>query len=240
MTQPLDFKSNIGLVHIISRRCYGWVMSLGVAMDYDDVFQEVSLAFISAAEGYDPESGNKFSAYLTRAAYNQIRKTLGILTGAKRLNEKEKQALAELQEENKQLAAAGKEQKSTFMGLAVCSIEDMKDEDGASPIDMFVAHGKDPEQVASETQEWEYELSRLSPLANLLAEMIKEPPAELLAELESQFEWSKIAALKQSGKITKPYVTLRAVVEFVALISDQRREDLTIAEAELLQAAARI
>lgn len=236
-----DYKENIGLVHYLTRRCLGWVMALGVSMDYDDVFQEVSLAFVTASRQYDSSTGIKFSAYLTRAAYNQIRKSVGIMTGAKRLNEKEKALLADLQEDNKLLAAAGKEEKSTFFGLSVVSIEDMAGENDTNPMDMFIGNGKDPEQVASDSQEWENALSQLSPMANVLAGLLKEPPAALLSELQSQYEHEKIAVeMKRATKATKPYLTLRAVSGFVAKISDTPSADLTRAEAELLNAAARI
>lgn len=236
-----DYKSNIGLIHLITRKCMGWVMALGVKLDYDDVFQEVSLAFVTAARLYDPSTGIKFSAYLTRAAYNQIRKTVGTMTGAKRLNEKEKQLLTQLQEDNKGLVAAGQETKSTYFGLSVVSIDDMASEDGQNPIDMFACVGKNPEQVASETQEWENALSRLSPVAHVLADMLKEPPAALLSELHSQFEHEKIAVeMKQMAKATRPFVTLKAVSGFVAKISDVTPAELLKAEAELISAAAKI
>lgn len=236
-----DYKENIGLIHLITRKCLGWVMALGVQLDYEDVFQEVSLAFVTASRQYDPSTGIKFSAYLTRAAYNQIRKTVGVLTGAKRLNDKEKQLLAKLTDENKELVAAGRETKSTFFGLSVVSIEDMAGEDDQNPIDMFAAAGKSPEVIASETQEWENAVSQLSPLALLLADMLKEPPAALLSELQSQFEFEKIAVeRKQMAKATRPFVTLKAVSGFVAKISDVTPAELLKAEAELISAAAKI
>lgn len=236
-----DYKENIGLIHLITRKCLGWVMALGVQLDYEDVFQEVSLAFVTASRQYDPSTGIKFSAYLTRAAYNQIRKTVGVLTGAKRLNDKEKQLLARLTDENKELVAAGRETKSTFFGLSVVSIEDMAGEDDQNPIDMFATAGKSPEVIASETQEWENAVSQLSPLALLLADMLKEPPAALLSELQSQFEFEKIAVeRKQMAKATRPFVTLKAVSGFVAKISDVTPAELLKAEAELISAAAKI
>ncbi len=236
-----DYKENIGLIHLITRKCLGWVMALGVQLDYEDVFQEVSLAFVTASRQYDASTGIKFSAYLTRAAYNQIRKTVGVLTGAKRLNDKEKQLLARLTDENKELVAAGRETKSTYFGLSVVSIEDMAGEDDQNPIDMFAAAGKNPEVIASETQEWENALSQLSPVALLLAEMLKEPPAVLLSELQSQFEFEKIAVeKKQMAKATRPFITLEAVSGFVAKISDLTPAELLKAQAELISAAAKI
>lgn len=236
-----DYKENIGLIHLITRKCMGWVMALGVQLDYEDVMQEVSLAFVTASRQYDPATGIRFSAYLTRAAYNQIRKTVGVMTGAKRLNDTEKQLLARLQEENKELVAAGRETKSTYFGLSVVAIEDMVSEENPNPIDMFAAAGKNPEVIASETQEWENAVSQLSPLALLLADMLKEPPAALLSELQSQFEFEKIAVEKKlMAKARRPFVTLKAVSGFVAKISDVTPAELLKAEAELISAAAKI
>lgn len=235
----LSFKGNVGLVHLIARKCYGWTSALGVSVDYEDVFQDVSVAFVTAATSFDPTQGIKFSAYLTRAAMNEVRKTVGRFTGLKRLNDTEKQALAKLDEENKVRVANCQEPKSNFMGLSLTSFEEMRTEEGTDPVEMIESACKTPEQILQDRQEWMGRVANLSPLAKLMEDMLRDPPQELLRELDSQYENAKLAVEKGlAEKAVRPYVSLRAVSDFIGMVSDVSRAELATAESELLKAAS--
>lgn len=235
----LSFKGNVGLVHLIARKCFGWTSALGVSVDYEDVFQDVSMAFVTAATSFDPTQGIKFSAYLTRAAMNEVRKTVGRMTGLKRLNESEKEALSKLEADNKQRAANGQEQKSNFMGLSLTSFEDIRTEEGIDPVEMIESESKTPEQILQERQEWMNRVANLSPLAKLMEDMLRNPPQELLRELDSQYANAKLAVEQGlAEKAVRPYVSLRAVSDFIGMVSDVSRAELATAESELLKAAS--
>lgn len=66
------YAENVGLVHAVARKGHARLLSIGAAMPYEDVAQEMSIVFIKAFDGYSPELGNKFSSYFTRAAYNHL------------------------------------------------------------------------------------------------------------------------------------------------------------------------
>ncbi|UUZ75403.1 hypothetical protein LP414_27185 [Polaromonas sp. P1(28)-13] len=83
---PPKFEDHIGIIHMQAKFGLKWAHGAGVRMDYDDMFQEASLAFLAAAKGYDPETGLKFSTYFTKVAFSQFRQTIGVMTGVKNLN----------------------------------------------------------------------------------------------------------------------------------------------------------
>lgn len=228
----ISYSDNIGLIHLITKKLFGWTQSLNLPMEYDDVFQEVSLAFVTAAAGYDDSLGIKFSAYLNRAAHNQIRKTVGVMTGLKRLNDGEKEELARM-----------KEQKQTpeFMGLSYTSFEDMLNEDGGSVLDILPSPQIDPAEEAAFQSDWNKEVRALSPMARKIADIIKNPPVEFLEELECQYEHSMIAVnMNRADRAVKPFITLRSVSDFLTALTGCDRETMILAEAELINAAIRV
>lgn len=67
-----SFEAHKGLIHKLARRGYGRLVSVYAAIDYEDVFQEMCLAYVKAAEKFDPEFGVTFTAYLGRAIWNEF------------------------------------------------------------------------------------------------------------------------------------------------------------------------
>lgn len=61
-----------GLIHKLARKGFGRLMQAGVTIDYEDVFQEMSLTYVKAVRKYNPELGISFTAYLGRAIWNQF------------------------------------------------------------------------------------------------------------------------------------------------------------------------
>lgn len=69
-----DFSAHKALICTMARKGWGRLQSAGVVMDYDDVFQEMSLIYCKAAAGYDPSKGFTFTAYLGRAIWMDFNK----------------------------------------------------------------------------------------------------------------------------------------------------------------------
>lgn len=65
------YSENIGLIHSVARKGYGRLQAIGASVDYDDVFQDMTLVFIKSAELWDSEK-SKLSTYFTHAAYNEL------------------------------------------------------------------------------------------------------------------------------------------------------------------------
>lgn len=228
----ISYSENIGLIHLIAKKLYGWVTALNLPLDYDDVFQEVSLAFVAAAQGYDESLGIKFSAYLNQAARNQVRKTVGALTGLKRLNDREKELISQ---------AKDRGESADFMGISFTSFEDMPGEDGGTMLDILPSARIETAEAAIFERDWEKALSTLSPLAQRIAGMIANPPPELLEELNCQYEHSLIAvSMNRADRSVKPFVTLRSVSDFLTVVTGYNRETMILAEAELISAAGRV
>jgi RNA polymerase sigma factor (sigma-70 family) len=55
----------------LARSGHHWVQKAGGTADYEDVFQEVCLAFVTATQKHDPEKSS-FSTYFAKAAHTQI------------------------------------------------------------------------------------------------------------------------------------------------------------------------
>ncbi len=68
------FEVHKGLIHKLAHKGYGRLMQAGVTVDYDDVFQEMSVTYVKAASKYNPEKGVTFTAYLGQAIWNEFNK----------------------------------------------------------------------------------------------------------------------------------------------------------------------
>jgi len=72
MNKAEFYKANVGLVHTVSRKGYTRLVKARVTIDYEDVFQEMSMVFLKACDGFDESRGFKFSTYFFMAAYNRL------------------------------------------------------------------------------------------------------------------------------------------------------------------------
>lgn len=67
-----DYNEHVGLIHNFARKGWGRMVQANVDMDYEDVFQEMSLTYTKALNTYDPERGVGFTAYMGRAIWNDF------------------------------------------------------------------------------------------------------------------------------------------------------------------------
>lgn len=70
----IEFKDYELLAHKITRRLHGHVQKFGLNMQYEDVFQDVSLGYCEALASYNPQKGFAFSTYFFRTARNNFYK----------------------------------------------------------------------------------------------------------------------------------------------------------------------
>lgn len=238
----LRFEDNIGLVHLQAKSGFRWAQGAGSGLDYEDMFQVASAAFCIAAEGFRPEEGMKFSSYYTQVAFSEFRKEIGIMTGVKNLNEKQRAEIAARKEENKQRRAQGlSELPDMNYGLAPVHFGDMRvegdDGESATPFEStLAADGMTPEEQVEFRQVWEQATMRLSPLARLMVDWLRDPPDELLRELASQEAYAD--QCKTVGKRAyglRDGVTIAAVSKFLQMIGDVTKRELMLAEAELMK-----
>lgn len=69
-----DFAEHQGLLSKMAYKGYLRLQQAGVATEYDEVFQEMSLIYCKAASHYDPSKGFTFSAYLGQAIWHDFNK----------------------------------------------------------------------------------------------------------------------------------------------------------------------
>jgi len=68
-----QFEDHEDLIHKFARKAFGRLQSAhDNMMTYDDVFQEMSVAYIQAAKAWKPDYGVTFTAYLGRAIWNNF------------------------------------------------------------------------------------------------------------------------------------------------------------------------
>lgn len=241
--QKIDFKENVGLVHLQAKFGYKWAQGAGLSLDYEDMFQEASVAFVLAAEGYDPDSGLKFSTYYTKAAFSQFRKTIGVMSGVKNLNPDQRAEIAERKLENKRRAAAALAPlPDCNYGLNPIMFSHIgtRDEDGYIFEETIDSETSSPEEILEFKQLWEQATSELSPLAALVVEWLRDPPPELMKELHCQMLHAD--HLNEVGGRAfglRNGLTVNNIGKFLKMVTDVEEEELIKVKAELDQLTKR-
>jgi len=245
MSQPaVKFEDNVGLVHLQARRGLQWASKTGCGLNYDDMFQIASVAFLTAAQSYNPDSGFKFSTYYTQAAFSEFRREIGIMTGVKNLNTDQRAEIVQRKEENARRRGLGQaELPEMAYGLQPMNFGDLtsRDEDYSSFEESIASEMRTPEEIVEFQQVWNQVTADLSPLALLMVEWLRNPPPELLRELAAQEAYADRAlAAGKRPKGLRDGVSVSAVKKFVGLVTDVPKGQLVLAEAELERVVERI
>lgn len=67
-----NFDDHTGLVHNFARKGWGRMLAAHVNVEYEDVFQEMSVTFTKAVRTFDPSKGVAFTSYMGRAIWNDF------------------------------------------------------------------------------------------------------------------------------------------------------------------------
>lgn len=245
MSPAITFQENVGLVHLQAKKAFKWASGASTGMTYEDCFQEASLAFVLAAQGFNPDAGVKFSAYYTQVAFSQFHKAIGRMTGVKRLNDDMRAEITARKEENARRAAQAltplpdinyavpTENFSTLTAMG---------EEGVESFEAGLAsEAPAPEDIVAFRQLWQQATANLSPLAQLMMAWLRDPPPELLRELERQLAHAEEAAAH--GRRTygmRDGVSVSNVSKFIGMVGDVGKRELMLAEAELMDAVKQI
>ena len=246
MGQPaIRFQDNVGLVHLQAKRGFKWAQGAGLSLDYDDMFQEASLAFVVAAEGFDPEAGLKFSTYFTKVAFSEFRKSIGLMSGVKNLNPTQRAEIADRNEENARRAAAAQEPLPNMnYGLnpiPFSALDASGDDEGGIFESSLEGDAMTPEQILEFKQTFAQATGKLSPLARLVMDWLVDPPEEMVRELACQEAHADecVAQGKRSG-IRRDGVTIASIGKFLCLTGEVTKGQVILAEAELRRVAKQI
>ncbi len=159
------YANNIGLIHTVARKGYGRLMAIGAGVEYEDVFQEMSIVFIKSAESFDASKG-LLSSYFIRVAYFRINKIV------------EKFELERVE--------AGVRSTQELSEMAQGEEDDFVS-------DFLVDHSQNPELSAEVSLKVENLMSRLSPLSKTILEWTVMPPSVIQREIACKNEHAKFA-----------------------------------------------
>lgn len=185
------YKANVGLVHSVSRKGFARLTAAKVGIDYEDVFQEMSMVFLKAYQGFDQSRGFKFSTYYYMAAYNRLN-----AWATDMIDERVKHGVVSIDELNE----AGGEEMSLSETLLV---DDTTPEDNVRAMQLLT-HIK----------------NKLSPLAGLILQWSIEPPPEVVQQIQAaqmNADYGRSRGLN-SRCMAKP--SPRYIAGFIRMISD--------------------
>ena len=242
----LRYEDNIGLVHLQAKYGYRWAQSQGSGLSYEDMFQTASIAFCIAAKGFRPETGLKFSSYYTQVALSEFRKEIGSMTGVKTLSPNMRAAIAERKEENsRRRANAQPELPAMSFGVVPISFTDMTrqvEKDTSITFESSIAStSMTPEEAMEAKQEWEQISCTLSPLARLIVDWLRDPPEQLLFEVEARKAHADECKAKGKRAVGLRHgITVDAVANFLLALGDVTLGEVTMAVTELMNTAQRM
>lgn len=228
MTKP-QYQDNIGLIHLMARKCFGWTCGMNLPLTYDDVFQEMSITFLTCADKHDPETGFKFSAYFSRSAENNMNKLINRQFGRARPSKVMDPDTGEPVMEN------GKPVYHPMGdGLRFTSFEDMVSDD-VSVEEIFAGPTMNPEEVLELAQEVALMRGQLSSVANVMIDMLIDPPDELIAEIHAEEAYIEEAS-KQNCRLCQTGMSITGIGRFLKTVGVSATE-ITKAEREIRKAA---
>lgn len=196
------YADNVGLIHTVARKGYGRLMGIGAAVDYDDLFQDLSEVFIKAFDGFSEENG-KFSTYFTVAATNKLNQ---IAEGFEldRTGVKTSRHLSD--EIDEQTGKRKWKSRREQLHAGAVSVEEMSswsEEGEGSVLDSIDSGCATPEQFLQAQQELDAMLERLSPLAARMCELTLNPPELLEREfvaLAAHAEYARSQNIERRGR----------------------------------------
>lgn len=197
------YADNTGLIHQVARKGYARMSAIGANLDYEDLFQELSITFIKSYEALDVERNGKFSTYFFMAARNRINalaedfemERLGLRTVRR------KEIGADGQQVMSEDGKVGKwvrEFSQVHAGLS--SIEEMSDrsrEDGCkSAVEIIASDCLTPDQEVELSDTLNSIMGNLSPLARMIMQYTIEPPDFIEREFSAQESHAEFAREK--------------------------------------------
>jgi hypothetical protein len=190
-----DYLANTGLVHKIAGPCYRRALATGIAIDYDDVVGELTLAFVKSWQKFDESKGLKFSTYFTVAAHHQFNRFI-----EKQVAERMEHGVRSIEEINSWGSAGNTDGTLTMEDVLPCA-------------------ALTPEQRVSAQQQMEVLGRRLTPLTKLVLEWLLNPPPELSREVEAAVQHAVYSrAQGYNARVADNDVSVRAILKFIAMV----------------------
>lgn len=208
MTPADYYKANMGLVHVVSRKGFSRLAAAKVVIDYEDVFQEMSIVFLKAFEKFDESKGFKFSTYYFMCAYNRLNRWAQDL-----IEERLKHGVVSIEE----------------LGHG----SDGDDINMSNLLEEYADPSTDPESSYRVTELLEHMLKTVSPLAGLILEWSITPPQEVMTEIHKAQQYAKYGRSKGHNARCMVQVSPRYIANFISMVSDVSQSEVTKALKEI-------
>ena len=208
MTPADYYKANMGLVHVVSRKGFSRLAAAKVVIDYEDVFQEMSIVFLKAFEKFDESRGFKFSTYFFMCAYNRLNRWAQDL-----IEERLKHGMVSIEE----------------LGDSM----DGESGDMSQVLTDYADPGADPESIFRVTELLEYMAKTLSPLASLILEWSIAPPEEVMTEVRKAQHYADYGRSTGHNSRCMVQVTPRYIASFIGMISNATPPEVSGALKEI-------
>lgn len=210
MTTAAQFyQENIGLIHTVARKGHTRLLRAGVALDYEDVFQEMAITFLKAHKMFDPAKGFQFSTYFFMAAYNRLNSW-----AQKMIEERLEHGVVSIQE-----------------------LGTRPDGEETNMEEVVMVDESTPDSYCRVTQFLEHIAQTLSPLATLILAWVVTPPQEIISEVRKAEAYAHYGRQRGHNVRCMVDITPRYVANFIRMISDvsQIEADRALREIERLR-----
>jgi RNA polymerase sigma factor (sigma-70 family) len=178
---------------------------MGAALDYDDVFGDVRIAFVEAHQKFDPTKGFEFNTYFARAAYNKLNRVA-----------------EDVEEERITNGVRSFEELTTDEDMH--AIERI-------PCEAMTPDEWLERREASEAMERVVE--GLSPIAAVIVEWIAQPPKLLLEEVAKHQAHAEYARSVGQDMRSFAGVNVSFICKFLRLTMPERAKEITAAGKEV-------
>jgi RNA polymerase sigma factor (sigma-70 family) len=199
------YAGNLGFVHTIARKCYGRLQGMGAALDYDDVFGDVRIAFLEAHQKFDPTKGFEFNTYFARSAYNKLNRVAGDVEEERITNGV--RSFEELTTDDDMHAV------ERIACQAITPEQWMEQREAADAMERVV--------------------ERLSPIAGLIVEWIAQPPKALLEEIAKHQAHAEYARSVGENMRSFAGVNVSFICKFLRMTMPERAKEITAAGREV-------
>lgn len=195
-TTNTDYTKHTGLIHTFAKKGYARLMEAKVVIDYEDVFQQMTMTYVKAAQAFDAEKGVGFGAYLGRAIWNEFN----------RYAEKELGLVVEC-------------------GMVSADAIKMGGEDDVHLYDVVESEERTPEENLDRKQQMVRNIRRLNPTAKFLVAQLMSPSQELEAAFDAAMRRSEqLKAEGKIGRLMNSTMTLGFIAEHFGIKPDALRE----------------
>lgn len=205
------YRENVGLIHVVAKKGWGRLQRVGAQYPYEDIYQELSITFIKAFDGFNDNLGNKFSTYFVTSAQHHVNKIVKAY-----------------EIERMELKMRSVEEMASWS------------EDGeGSECDLVASEDLTPEERCEFMESIEAMEAKLSPLAMQILTLALDPPEFLEREFHAASSHAKCSRDSGTEKRATRSLNVAFVCDFLDKTRIAKPLDIRMARLEIGRVALR-